>query len=83
VLVDAPPGEPVQLEIVPYDTSKPMGLVESIWSEEPELRITVAGGVAYVYNAGTGRLTARRGAGGDSPRRAMPRPDHRSGRGTA
>ena len=60
VLVDASPGEPVELEIVPHDTSKPMGLVESVWSEEPELRLTVAGGVAYVYNAGTATLTARR-----------------------
>jgi hypothetical protein len=60
VMVDAPPGEPVELEIVPHDTSKPMGLVESVWSEEPELRLTVAGGVAYVYNAGTATLTARR-----------------------
>ena len=60
VLVDAAPGEPVELEIVPHETSKPMGLVESVWSEEPELRLTVAGGVAYVYGAGTARLTARR-----------------------
>jgi len=60
VLVEASPGEPVELEIVPHDTSKPMGLVESVWDEEPVLRLTVAGGVAYVYNAGTARLTARR-----------------------
>jgi hypothetical protein len=60
VLVEASPGEPVELEIVPHDTSKPMGLVESVWDEEPVLRLTVAGGVAYVYNAGSARLTARR-----------------------
>ena len=60
VLVEASPSEPVELEIVARDASKPMGLVESDWSEEPVLRLTVAGGVAYVYGAGTARLTARR-----------------------
>jgi hypothetical protein len=37
-----------------------MGLVESIWDEEPVLRRVVAGGAAYVYNAGIATLTARR-----------------------
>lgn len=60
VLVEASPGTPVELEIVRQDSSWPMGLVESIWDEEPVLRRVVAGGVAYVYNAGTATLTARR-----------------------
>jgi hypothetical protein len=60
VLVEASPGEPVELEIMPHDTSKPMGLVESDWSEDPVLRLKVAGGVAFVYNVGTATLTARR-----------------------
>jgi hypothetical protein len=60
VRVEASPGEPVELEIVPHDTTKPMGLVESFWDEEPVPRLTVAGGVAYVYNVGSARLTARR-----------------------
>jgi hypothetical protein len=60
VLVEASPGEPVELEIVPHDSSGLLGLVESIWDEEPVLRRMVAGGVAYVYGVGTGTLTARR-----------------------
>jgi hypothetical protein len=60
VLVEASPGEPVELEIVSQDASYPMGLVESDWSEEPVLRLKVTGGVAFVYNVGTARLTARR-----------------------
>ena len=60
VLVEASPGTPVELEVVRQDSQWPMGLVESIWDEEPVLRRVVAGGVAYVYNAGTATLTARR-----------------------
>ena len=60
VLVEASPGTPVELEVVRQDSKWPMGLVESIWDEEPVLRRVVAGGVAYVYNAGTATLTARR-----------------------
>ena len=59
VLVEASPGTPVELEVVRQDSEWPMGLVESIWDEEPVLRRVVAGGVAYVYNAGTATLTAR------------------------
>ena len=60
VLVEASAGTPVELEIVPHDTSNFVGLVESIWDEDPKLRRTVTGGVAYVYGPGTGTLTARR-----------------------
>lgn len=60
VLVDVSPGTPVELEIVPQDSSQPVGLVESIWDEDPVLRRIVTGGVAYVYGPGTGTLTARR-----------------------
>ena len=66
VLVEASPGEPVELEIVPHDTSKPMGLAQDYWDEESVLRLMVApGGVAYLHGdprgtTTTGRLTARR-----------------------
>jgi len=66
VLVEASPGEPVELEIVPGDTSKPMGLTADAWDEEPVLRRMVApGSFAYVVWEGAdttrqGRLTARR-----------------------
>jgi len=62
VLVEASPGTPVELEVVRQDQKQvlPMGLVESVWDEEPVLRRVVAGGVAYVYNAGTATLVARR-----------------------
>jgi len=66
VLVVAAPGDPVELEIVPNDPSKAMGLTADIWDEEPVLRLMIApGGLAYVgwTDAGparAGRLTARR-----------------------
>ena len=60
VLVEASPGDPVELEIVPHDTSRILGLTESDWSEEPVLRLKVTGGVAFVYGTGTATLTARR-----------------------
>jgi hypothetical protein len=62
VLVAASPGDPVELEIVPHDSSKPMGLGENEWTESPELRrlMVTPGGRLYVVGAGTARLTARR-----------------------
>jgi len=60
VLVEASPGTPVELEVVRQDSKWPMGLVESIWDEEPVLRRVVTGGAAFVYNAGIATLTARR-----------------------
>ena len=61
VLVEASPGEAVELEIVPHDTSQPMGLAPNDLEEETVSRLKVApGAVAYVYGAGTARLTARR-----------------------
>jgi hypothetical protein len=61
VLVDASPGEPVELEIVPHDTSQPMGLAKDDWDETSVPRLMVApGGVAYVHGPGIARLTARR-----------------------
>jgi hypothetical protein len=66
VLVEASPGEPVELEIVPRDTSKPMGLTPDEWDEESVVRLIVApGSFAYVVWDGAdttrqGRLTARR-----------------------
>lgn len=61
VLVEASPGEPVELELVPYDTSKPMALAKDDWTDVSSPRLLVApGGVAYVHGPGTARLTARR-----------------------
>jgi hypothetical protein len=66
VLVEASPGEPVELEIVPPDNSKPMGLAPDEWDEESLVRLMVApGSYGYVvwHGADTtrqGRLTARR-----------------------
>ena len=67
VLVEASPGEPVELEIVPRDTSKPVGLApDEWWSDQSLVRLMVApGGSAYVVWDGNettrqGRLTARR-----------------------
>ena len=67
VLVEASPGEPIELEIVPGDTSKPMGLAPDEWDEESLVRLMVApGSFAYVVWGGgaettrQGRLTARR-----------------------
>ena len=61
-------GDPVELEIVPDDSSKPMALGLVVpgypWILEPDdmpVRRLMAspGGFAYVLGAGTGRLTAR------------------------
>ncbi len=69
VLVAASPGDPVELEVVPHDSSKPMALGLAIPEYccvlEPDdmsvRRLMVpAGRVPYVIGAGTARLTARR-----------------------
>ena len=69
VLVAASPGDPVELEVVPHDSSKPMALGLAIPEYccvlEPDdmsvRRLMVpSGGVPYVIGAGTARLTARR-----------------------
>jgi hypothetical protein len=63
VVVEASPAGPVELEIVTLvsnNPSNPMGLVESIWDEDPLPRRTIIGTEAYVYNVGTARVTARR-----------------------
>ena len=66
VLVEASAGEPVELEIVPPDTGKPIGLAPDEWDEESLVRLKVApGSSAYVVWDGPdttrlGRLTARR-----------------------
>lgn len=66
VLVEASPGEPVELEIVPRDTSKPMGLAPDEWTDQSQARLMVApSSSAYVVWDGDettrqGRLTARR-----------------------
>jgi hypothetical protein len=68
VQVAASPGDPLELELVPDDSSKPMALALAI-PEYPYLepddmsvrRLMVPPGrVPYVLGAGTARLTARR-----------------------
>ena len=61
VLVDASSAGPVQLEIVPQDASKPMGLAANPYDEESVPRLTIdPDSYVYVYGVGTARLTARR-----------------------
>jgi hypothetical protein len=62
VVAAASPGKPVELEIVPHDTSKAMGLGEHEEVDTSELRrlMVAPGGSLYVVGAGTARLTARR-----------------------
>jgi hypothetical protein len=70
VLVAASAGDPVELEVVPADSSKPMALglawvPENVFILEPgdmSVRSLVVppGRVPYVIGAGTARLTARR-----------------------
>ena len=62
VVVAASPGEPVELEIVPHDTSKAMGLAENEEDDTSVLRrlMVAPGGLPYIMGAGTARLTARR-----------------------
>jgi hypothetical protein len=66
--VAASPGDPVELEVVAHDSSKPMALGVAIpdnpYILEPDMsvrRLTVPpGGFPYVIGEGTARLTARR-----------------------
>jgi hypothetical protein len=64
VVVAGSPGDPVELEIAPHDTNKPMTLaVMSNDFEFPDRRLILTvppGGVPYVIGEGTARLTARR-----------------------
>ena len=68
VLVATSPGDAVELEVVPDDSSKPMALGLAIpgyccvlEADMSVRRLMVpAGGVPYVIGAGTARLTARR-----------------------
>jgi len=68
VLVAASPGDPVELEVVPHDSSRPMALGLAIPANpyilEPDMSVrrlmVPPGGVSYVLGAGTARLTARR-----------------------
>jgi len=68
VLVAAPSDDPVELEVVSDDSSKPMALGLAIPGNsfilEPDMSVTrlivPPGGVPYVIGAGTARLTARR-----------------------
>ena len=64
VRVEASPGDPVELEIVPDDSGKPMALSLEGPFVEPDMslrRLMVPpGGFPYVFGAGTARLTARR-----------------------
>jgi hypothetical protein len=63
VLVAASPGDPVELELVPDDSSKPMGLSPDnffgAYTPVPRLMVS-PGGFPYVIGDGTARLTARR-----------------------
>lgn len=65
VLVAASPGDPVELELVPDDSSKPMALSleESpfdIFDMSVRRLMVPPGRVPYVLGVGTARLTARR-----------------------
>jgi hypothetical protein len=73
VLVAASPGDPVELEVVPDDSSKPMALMPGDPFLEPDMSVrrlmVPPGGFPYVLadlqggpgiGAGTARLTARR-----------------------
>ena len=67
VLVAASPGDPVELEIVPDDSSEPMALTlrpEAWFVDDPDLSVrrlmVPPGGVPYVLGVGTATLTARR-----------------------
>jgi hypothetical protein len=63
VLVTTSPDDPVELEIVPHDSSKPMTLTPGQLFE-PDMSVrrlmVPPGGVAYVIGTGTATLTARR-----------------------
>lgn len=61
VLVEASSAEPVQLEIVSHDASRPMGLAADPYDGEAVPRLTIEpDSYIYVYGVGTARLTARR-----------------------
>jgi hypothetical protein len=64
VQVAASPGDPVELELVPDDSSKPMALSleEPIYESDMSVRrlMVPPGGFPYVFGVGTARLTARR-----------------------
>ena len=62
VVVAASPGEPVELEIVPHDTSTRMGLAENEDDDTSVLRrlMVAPGSLPYIMGAGTATLTARR-----------------------
>jgi hypothetical protein len=63
VLVAASPGDPVELELVPDDSSKPMGLSpdDYLGAYAPVRRLVVPpGSFPYVVGDGIARLTARR-----------------------
>ena len=63
VLVAASSGDPVELELVPDDSRKPMGLSPDnyLGAYMPVPRLMVPpGGFPYVIGDGTARLTARR-----------------------
>lgn len=63
VLVSASPGDAVELELVPIDSSKPMGLspdaTNGAYDPVPRLMVP-PGAFPYVIGDGTARLTARR-----------------------
>jgi hypothetical protein len=62
VLVATSLDDPVELEVVPHDSSKPMAL--GLTPEQTDMSVrrlmVPSGGVPYVIGAGTARLTARR-----------------------
>ena len=61
VLVGGSSDDPVELEVVPDDSSKPMALSPDDWGSMPVRRLLVPpGGSPHVIGAGTARLTARR-----------------------
>ena len=69
VLVAASPGDPVELEVVPHDSSNHMALgvariPEDSFVLEPDMSVrrlmVPPGGIPYVIGAGTARRTARR-----------------------
>ena len=61
VLVGGSSDDPVELEVVPDDNSKPMALSPDDWGSMPVRRLLVPpSGSPYILGAGTARLTARR-----------------------
>ena len=63
VLVAGSPGDPVELELAPDDSSEPMGLIpdDYVGAYPPVRRLMVPPAISpYVVGAGTATLTARR-----------------------